>query len=401
MARVLITDAEERSVLGACRGLERSGYLVAAVARTRLAASLWSRYCSERFVLPDPLVEHDFFVDRLVALVAAGRYAVLIPGSEASLIAASEHRDRLEPHVHLGLPDREVVERNLDKREILDAAAGADLQAPSTVICADASEAVTAARALGYPVVLKPNRSVLRLGPRLRQEGVSLARDDEAVVAEAPRLGPGFAVQRYQPSRCLFSLAGIFVGGRLLAATASRVWRTWPQEAGAHSFAETVRAPDDLVERIGAFLRELEWEGIFQVQLLELDDGRFSLIDFNPRPYASLGLDVRAGSNVAALWCDWVLGRRPRPVTARPGFRYRWEEAEVRHVVSRLRSRRLRELGDVVRPRRRVVHAHFELTDPGPLAARVLYLAARRMPSAVTRHTSYLTVAASPYVTSL
>ncbi len=191
------------------------------------------------------------------------------------------------------------------------------------------------------------------------------------------KLGPTFTVQCYQPAHRLFSLAGLLADDRLLATTASRVWRTWPPDAGAHSFAETVCPPAELVERTQAFLRELEWEGIFQVQLLERDGGQLSLIDFNPRPYASLGLDTTAGANVAAIWCDWLLGRDHACVTANPGYRYRWEEGEVQHLVLGLWHRRFREAAAVLRPRRRVVHAHFQLTDPAPLAARMLYLASR------------------------
>ena len=175
---------------------------------------------------------------------------------------------------------------------------------------------------------------MLEDGGRLRQQGIALAHDTAGIAAVVPHLGPTFIVQRFQTARCLFSFTGVFAG-QLLCATASRVWRTWPADAGAHSYSETVRPPLDLVRRIDTFLRAMAWQGIFQVQLLELDDERFSLIDFNPRPYASLGLDVRAGANVSAVWCDWLLDRDPVPATAQPGLRYRWEEGEVRNLSGR------------------------------------------------------------------
>jgi len=53
-APIVITDAEERAVLGACRGLASAGYRVSAVARYRPVATHWSRSCAERVLLPDP-----------------------------------------------------------------------------------------------------------------------------------------------------------------------------------------------------------------------------------------------------------------------------------------------------------------------------------------------------------
>jgi hypothetical protein len=76
------------------------------------------------------------------------------------------------------------------------------------------------------------------------------------------------------------------------------------------------------------------------------------------------------------IWCDWLLGRRSSPtVVARAGMRYRWEDADARHLIWQLRRGRLRAALSVLRPRRRVVHAYFRLSDPGPLFARLLYMA--------------------------
>src|SRR6476620_12737740 len=89
MARILITDAEERSVLAATRALSRAGHTVAAVGRGRAAPTLWSRACSERHVLPDPRLDSERFLAGLERLVERGGYDALIPGSDVSLAVLS------------------------------------------------------------------------------------------------------------------------------------------------------------------------------------------------------------------------------------------------------------------------------------------------------------------------
>ena len=376
---VVVTDAEERAVLGACRGLTSAGYRVCAVARLRPAATHWSRACAERVTLPDPRVSVERFVEGLEALLRTGRYEVLIPGSDAALMVVSEHRERLEPWTRLGLPSREAVSRCVDKLALLEAAAAAGLAAPASRRCAGLEEAQDAASELGFPVVVKPARSFAAANGGLRQQGVTVVADTAALAAAVPAFAAPFVVQRFEQAQFV-SCTGVIADGELLALTTSRVTRLWPPGAGMHAFAETVTAPEALPGRVRTLLGSLGWQGIFQLQLLELADGRLAVIDLNPRVFASIALDADAGANLAAVWCDWLLGRTPAPVTARPDRRYRWEEGDLCNFAWQLRHRRLRAAARVLLPRRRVTHAWFRATDPGPLLARGINLAARKTP---------------------
>ena len=374
--RVVITDAEERAVLGACRGLAAAGYRVSAVARLRPAATHWSRACAERVLLPDPRDGMRTFADGLAELLGEAYYAALIPGSDASLLAISEHRDLLEPLTRLGLPAREAVRDSMDKCVLQGAAAAAGLSMPPSRVCGDALEATEAAAELGYPVVLKPTASFVRSGDRLRQVPVAVVDGASALVDAAPRYAPQFIVQRYEHARFL-SCTGVMADGRLLALTTSRVLRLWPAAAGMHTFSETIEVPPGLADRARALLASLGWQGIFQLQMLEPEAGRFAVIDLNPRVFASIALDAQAGANLAAVWCDWLRSRSGPPVLARAGLRYRWEEGELCHLAWLLRQRRLRAAVALLLPHRRVTHAWFRLRDPMPLLARALYLARR------------------------
>jgi predicted ATP-grasp superfamily ATP-dependent carboligase len=318
---------------------------------------------------PDPRASVSAFVDRLEELLRGGRYAVLIPGSDASLLAVSEHRERLERSTRLGLPSREAVQRSVDKLLLLEAAAEADLAPPQSRTCTDLGAAEAAAAELGYPVVLKPAQSFIPVNGGLRQEGVVVAANATALAEAVPRFTPPFIVQRFERARFL-SCTGVVADGRLLALTTSRVLRLWPPVAGMHTFAETVPVPSGLTGRVRALLTSVGWQGIFQLQMLELADGRPGVIDLNPRLFASIALDTDAGANPAAVWCDWLLGRDPAPVVSEPARRYRWEEGELCHFAWQLRHRRVRAAARVLLPHRRVTHSWFRVTDPGPLVAR-------------------------------
>jgi predicted ATP-grasp superfamily ATP-dependent carboligase len=370
--RILLTDAQDRSSLAGCRSLHRAGYAVHAVASTRPAAAHWSRFCEERFVAGDPRDDERRFVEELSTIVRSASYRLLVTGSDASLLAVSRHRERFEPFVELGLPPAVVVERCMSKQALVHTAAGAGLDPPETAVCRDEAAAKAAARRLGYPIVLKPRSTVFGRDGGLVQRGSALVTDEDSLVALWPGYGTPSLIQQCVDGD-LVSFSGVAVDGQLLAYGVSRYGRTWPPEGGAVSFAETISAPPGLRRKVENLISALGWQGVFEVELLRRGT-RFAAIDFNPRLFGSLELITRAGAPLTAAWCDWVLGFAPTESEARPGYHYRWEDAEARNLWRRLREGRIRSALSVLRPRRRMTRSFFRLTDPAPLVARLLLL---------------------------
>lgn len=370
---VMLTDAEERSVLAASRGLHQAGYRVSAVASSRPAMTHWSRSCHRRFLLADPRTDPTRYAAGLEAILKREACDVLVPGTDTAMLAVSEHRQLFEPLVRLGLPSRVVVRRAMDRVFVYREAAALGFSVPTSVTCAGDAETQSAAREIGFPVILKPASEV---GRKVRS---LVAADPAALANVVRRLTGAVIVQRFETGCWVMSCGGVVVGDRLHSIAVSRYLRTWPPSAGSASLAETIAPPPGLAVAIEALLRAIGWQGVFEIELLAWDDGRLSLIDFNPRLYGSLSLAIAAGVNLPAIWCDHLLDREPDPVVARAGVRYRWEDGEICNLVSLVRRRRFGEAAAVLRPVQRVTHAQFRLTDPGPLAARILYLAARAL----------------------
>jgi predicted ATP-grasp superfamily ATP-dependent carboligase len=378
--RVLLTDAQDRGSLAGCRSLHRAGYTVDALATSRPAPVHWSRFCDRRLVARDPREDQAAFVADLESVVRKGRYRLLVTGSDASLLAISRHRERLEPLVELGLPPADVVERCVSKLALIRAASEVGLDSPETQVCADADEARAAARQFGYPVVLKPQSTVFGRNGRLRQRGGALVIDESSLSALWHEFGGSALIQRRIDGPVL-SFSGVAAEGRLLAFGVSRYARTWPPEGGSVSFAETIAPPPDLRQKAQDLTAVLGWQGVFELEVMQREDGGFAAIDFNPRLFGSLELITRAGAPLTAAWCGWVLGNGRVEGEARPGYHYRWEDAELRNLWRRLRSRQIRPALTVLRPQSRMTRSFFRVTDPAPLAARLLLLINHRLRS--------------------
>jgi hypothetical protein len=247
------------------------------------------------------------------------------------------------------------------------------MAAPETAICEGVDAALSAADRMGYPVLLKPVSSLVEVaGVPIRIGSIRVA-DPERLARMVPSYGIPCLIERTVEGEIL-SFAGVFAEGRLLATAVSRYLRTWYPDGGNVCFSETIEAEPSLTERVVALLGILGWEGIFELELIERSNRSYAAIDLNPRLYGSVALAIAAGANVPAIWSQWLLGRAPRPAVARPGVRYRWEDADLRHALKLARGGQRGKAVAILRPRRGTTHPYFAPNDPGPLAARALEL---------------------------
>jgi D-aspartate ligase len=370
---ILLTDAHARSAAATCECLGRHGYRVGAATSDPPAPGQWSRYVDARPKVCDPREGPRLFAQQIADAATAGGFATVLPGSDASVLAISNHRDAFDERVQLGMPPREAVDRCVDKAALGDYSARADIASPETVVCRNPDEASAAASRLGYPVLLKPRQTVFDDRGQMKQRQSFIAHDEEALRRAVPGFGLPCLLQRFERGG-LVSIAGVAAGEQLLSIAFSRYIRTWPVDAGPVSFSRTEAPPADLVRGVSTLMRSLGWQGIFELELIERDGGGFAAIDFNPRLYGSVALAARAGAPIPAVWCDWLLKGETAECTAGAGVYYRWEEAETRNALRHLRAGKPGAALSVIRPRRPLARAYLRWSDPGPALGMLVRL---------------------------
>ena len=203
---------------------------VAAPAGPSPAPASWSRHVAERLYGPHPLQDESGFVATIERAVGR-RNAALVAGSDASLLSLSRARERLARYTLPAFPDVGVVEKVLDKLTLASAAAGVGLDSPPMIACHGVTDTLRAARELGFPVIVKPMRSVIESGGARRQLGAVSIADEAAIEAAVRATGERCLVQRTEAGT-VASFAGVFADGRLIGEAFSRYRRTWNPEAG-------------------------------------------------------------------------------------------------------------------------------------------------------------------------
>lgn len=377
--RVLIVGNDGfqvRNLIAAARALGIAGWEVG-IGSPAPGLAARSRWTVRWHRIPSPTKDIDSFVAATNRAIVRSGYDVVFAGGDAEVLALSAERERIRSRVPY--PLLSVTARALDKLAVAPYAARAGIAMPRTRPVSE-----EALNDVDWPVLVKarlhwrpdaqhaPDRlNVVRAPDRRRAE--ERAREIAAAGGEA-------VLQDIVEGRHTAYVALLDERHNVVAAHQQDGYGTWPQPDGVWTRAETVPLDPQLHEQCAAFLRDLGWVGLMQVQFLVASDGRPQLIDLNGRFYASIGLALRAGVNLPALWASLAMGRRPTSVgKVQAGFRYQWLEGDLLRAVKERRGGLVADVLDCFRYGRGAVPSLWRRDDPVPGVAWLGHQAPRSL----------------------
>jgi predicted ATP-grasp superfamily ATP-dependent carboligase len=290
--------------LGVIRSLGRAGICVYGVHEDKLAPAANSRYLRGRLLWrPDP-ADADRVLAGLARLAEIiGRPAVLIPTDDAGAIFLAEYGRELRPSFLFPDLPGDLPRRLAGKYSLSQVCRELGVASPLTALPESLAQAREFAKRAGYPVIAKLTDPWHAHG-RLRSTQVIADRHELAEVYDAcGRAGAGLMLQEFVPGGAGHDW---FFHGYCDADSACRPAftgvkeRSYPSGAGLTSFGRS--APNDALKaEVTGLLTRLGYRGLLDLDIrLDARDGRYHLLDFNPR----LGAQFRvfrdaAGTDVA------------------------------------------------------------------------------------------------------
>jgi D-aspartate ligase len=273
--------------LGVIRSLGRAGVPVYAVHEDRLAPAASSRYLHGRFRWrPDP-VDADRVLAGLGRLAGViGRPAVLIATDDAGAIFLAEHGRELRRWFLFPEPPSDLPRRLAGKYSLHEVCREFGVASPWTSRPGSLAQAREFADAAGYPVVAKlTDPWQARRGLRSTRV-VADAGELRRVYDDCGQASAGLMLQEFVPGNGAHDW---FFHGYCDAGSACRPAftgvkeRSYPSGAGLTSFGRS--APNNaLKDEITRLLARLEYRGLLDLDIrLDARDGRYHLLDFNPR----------------------------------------------------------------------------------------------------------------------
>ncbi len=312
--------------LSIARSLGRHGIPVWVTTPPYMKLASCSRYALR--TLPWPEGEPETQVAYLLQL--AERYQldqwVLFPTSDESAALLSKFHAELSSRFRVSTPTWDVLRWAYDKRLTYRLAAEERVDYPATIY--PRTEADLQDVSCNFPAILKPathstiNRFTADKAWPVANREQLLARYREARELIPPDL---ILLQELIPGggESQFSYAALCCDGRPIASLTARRTRQYPIDFGySSSFVETLDIPE-IVAPSRRLLAAIQYTGLVEVEYkFDARDGRYKLLDINPRLWTWSPLGRRAGIDFPHLLWQMMVGRHVPEQTGRTGVHW-------------------------------------------------------------------------------
>ena len=340
-------------------------------------------FCA-RTRLPIAIVQAPLRGTELVdALVALGRRlqhpGVLIPCTDAAVLAISQGRDRLTAFRFV-LPDHEDVERLMDKVSFAEHAIASGLAIPPTTVLRTREDAERAASTLAFPAVIKPGLKSPVWQAATRAKAIQVGTPDE-LLATYDRVCPWSDVLIAQswipgPEDGLISVNVYYDRTATSRVTfVARKLRQWPLDTGTSSLGEEIRSPE--AEAVAqALFGSVPYRGLGYVEA-KVDErtGRLLIIEPNiGRPTGRSAIAEKGGVELLlSVYRDALGEPLPEAITQHyGGVKWIYWRHDLQAAFLRFVHGELSPLGWWRSVHGRRIEAVFARRDPAPFVADVV-----------------------------
>ena len=280
-------------VIGAIRSLGRAGVPVYGVHEDRLAPAGLSRYLSGRFVWEAADKEPAALLDGLAAMAGKiGGRPVLLCTDDRAAVFVAEHDAELRELFRLPVPPSTPPRLLADKLGLAQLCLDAGVASPEVTVPASRSDVAEFARRSRFPVMVKLAEGSIRPeGAVLLEAGLcptSIVRTAAELLALYDRVdrhgGGPLLLQAYVPGgEDWFVHAYCDERSEFLVGFTGVKLRSYPPGSGGTTLG-VCRANEALLEQAQVLCRKLGYRGILDMDWrLDHGDGRYNLLDFNPR----------------------------------------------------------------------------------------------------------------------
>ncbi|MFC7310059.1 ATP-grasp domain-containing protein [Streptomyces monticola] len=331
--------------VGAIRSLGRLGVPMYAITEDRWTPAALSRYLRGAYPWPttgteppEQLVEGLLRIGRRI-----GRPSVLIPTDEEAAVLIAEHQEELKGEFLFPRTEPELPRRLASKRGLHELCTQHGVPSPEAGFPQSYADIETFAACARFPVVVKNLEAFVRRR-RPAVGGTTRVDSAERLLALARGWGPspGVILQEYLPreeAEDWIVHAYFDQDSTPLAMFTGVKVRSWPPHAGMTASAYVVDNPE-LADLAGQFIKQIGFSGIIDLDLrFDRRDGRYKLLDFNPRMGAQFRLfENEAGIDVVRAQHLHLTGRGVPEGEQRAGHRYLVENIDLPAFAAYRRS---------------------------------------------------------------
>lgn len=331
------------------------------------AIGVHSRFISKKIVCPDPLHSESELIDFLMGLgKTSNNTKILFPTNDSFVAAIAKAKDSLERYYKVPFSGWDVIKNIVDKENQYKRAAECGIPLPGTFYPKEKKDIEEISRNVNFPVILKPAHSyafLIKYGikavkcnskDKLIEEFEKYSTAGFKMIIQEVIEGDASNLYEFQSyTNQKRDILAMFVGRKL---------EQHPFDFGNGTAFESVENPK-VVELGLQVLKVFNYHGIsFSEFKLDPKDGKFKLIEFNPRTTHCNSLSTDCGVNIPyAVYKDVIGEYKGKAILSyRVGKEWIWPENGF------LERKRFMIYIKNILTRKKCVYAIFSLHDPLP-----------------------------------
>lgn len=296
--KCILTFARSWNGLAATRCLGKQGIYVITGDIDAVATANFSRYSKEQFVYPDPDLDPDGFIDKLVSVAkshAADDTDLVLMPLFTDIYQIMCRQARFDGLVKLALPPKESYELVRSKARLAPYCRGLGIRTPPTTVVSSAKEFYECAKKADYPAFVKmPNGSAAI--------GMCKVSSYEEAVSAFCDMRQRYNIKSPEHLPIIQACVGgedycstfLFDHGEYRASMTYHNIVDFPRNKGMGALRETVDAK--ALEQIGQeLLRRLGWNGVCEIDFRWDGVSEPWLIEVNPRFWGGLAQSIESG----------------------------------------------------------------------------------------------------------
>lgn len=319
--KVLVTDAGHKNALACVRSLGKKGFKIGCVGNPGQTLSFYSRYCCWKHLINIGQNRNHYefaenYARELLKIIEKNNYDVLIPVGLESCLTVSKYKDDFEKCINVSIVDWETMKIAYFKHESMRFARKIGVNVPKS-ISIKSNEDLIRTEKICFPIVLKTSDSGLEYcnntDELVRNYEVLKRASLTAVLAQEYIVGSGHGFY------------ALFNKGTLKAMFMHERIKEYPITGGPSAVAKAYY-DENLIEQGLNLLKALNWHGVAMVEFKkDFRDGKFKLMEINPKLWGSLDLTIAAGVDIPYLMVLQAMDVDFEPITNyKRDVVYRW-----------------------------------------------------------------------------
>lgn len=332
--------------MGLVSGLGEMGLTLFVGNETKKSIASHSRYVKQSFFFSS--YDSEEFIDELCEL---GYYfrkkPVLFSDDDRALLNISQNRERLKAYYLFLYPERQTVNKLLDKQRFTDLSEQYELPVPASYQATPSDSFKQVADEVKYPCIIKPAQRhfwwgddfINQMGFYRKAIKCSNSYQFKETYQKILEVNPNMVIQEYvEGDDKQHYSANLFVDekGKLQGYYIAQKKRIYPIKAGTGTYIETLENPEIFKISI-EIIEKLELKGLVNIQFKQDSrTGEYKLMEIHPRNSLWSLLGAKAGANLVYLYYQYLVYglQYEQPVEAKPNVKYINLPKDIRALIA-------------------------------------------------------------------